>query len=93
MLILDRRDVEALLDLDPLIDAVGVALSDLSAGRASVPGRTAAFVEENNATGLLDMPSYVPSLGVLTTKLVTVSPGNAETGLPGAEGRHRRVRP
>jgi len=33
VLILGRPDVEALLDLDALNDALGAAMSDLSAGR------------------------------------------------------------
>src|SRR5690242_15637046 len=37
MLVLSRRDVEALLDLDELVDALADAMSDLSSGVASVP--------------------------------------------------------
>ncbi len=42
MLIIGRPEVEELLDPAELIDAVAVALIDLSAGRASVPPRIAA---------------------------------------------------
>ena len=42
MIVLTRADVEELLDLDRLVDAVGGALADLSGGRASMPPRTAA---------------------------------------------------
>lgn len=80
MLILDRADVEALLDLDALIDGVGVAMSDLSAGRVSVPARV--FAAKDNATGLLDMPTFLPSVPALMSKLTTVFPGNAGTPLP-----------
>lgn len=69
-----RRDVEALLDLGALIDALSAKMADLSAGRATMPDRVAAFVAHQNATGLLDMPSYVPSVGALSSKLVTVFP-------------------
>jgi ornithine cyclodeaminase len=56
-------------------------MADLSAGRASVPPRVAAFVSERD--GLLGaMPGYVPSLGALVTKLVSLFPGNAGSGLP-----------
>jgi alanine dehydrogenase len=37
MLVLTGAQVEALLDLDELIDALAAAMADLSAGRASVP--------------------------------------------------------
>lgn len=81
MLVLNRAQVEALIDLDLLIDALAAAMADLSAGRASVPPRIAAFVPQHE--GLLGtMPGYVPSIGVLMSKLVTLYPGNAGTALP-----------
>ncbi|HEY3007693.1 MAG TPA: ornithine cyclodeaminase family protein [Micromonosporaceae bacterium] len=81
MLVLSQRRVEELLDLDALIDALGPAMADLSAGRASVPDRVAALVPERE--GLLGvMPGFVPSVGVLMSKLVTLYPRNAGTELP-----------
>src|ERR1035437_8051405 len=77
MLILTHRDVEELLDIDKLIDALAVAMVDLSAGRAAVPKRNVAMV---NDLGLLAaMPAYLPSQNVLASKLVTLFPGNAGT--------------
>ena len=81
MLLLGRRQVEELLDLDALIDALAGAMSDLSAGRASVPPRVGAFVHERDGM-LAAMPGYTPSAGALASKLVTLFPGNAGTGLP-----------
>ena len=73
MIVLGRAEVEALLDPDPLIEAVRMALADLSAGRASVPPRIAAWSE--GRAGLLGaMVAYVPSLDVLAAKLVAVFP-------------------
>jgi alanine dehydrogenase len=81
LLVLSRQDVESLLDPRALIDALAIAMDDLSAGRASMPNRVAALVPERG--GLLGaMPGYVPSLGVLTAKLVTLFPGNADGPLP-----------
>jgi ornithine cyclodeaminase len=81
MLILDRRDVEALLDVGALIDALASAMVDVSAGRASMPERIAAAVPERD--GLLGaMPGYVPSARALTSKLVAVFPRNAGTTVP-----------
>jgi len=81
VLVLSRADVESLLDPRALIDAVATAMADLSAGRASMPERVAAFVAERE--GLLGaMPGYVPSLNALTAKLVTLFPGNAGGPLP-----------
>lgn len=73
MIALGRAEVEALLAPEALIEAVRSALIDVSAGRASMPPRIAAF----STGGLLSaMPAYLPSLGVLAAKLVAVFPGN-----------------
>jgi alanine dehydrogenase len=81
MLLLSRAEVEELLDLDALIDALAEAMADLSAGRASVPHRVAALVPENEGL-LAAMPGYTPSAGALASKLVTLFPVNAGTTLP-----------
>ena len=81
MLVLDRAQVEALLDLDVLIDALAVAMVDVSAGLASVPNRIAAVVADREAL-LAAMPGFVPSAGVLMGKLVSLFPRNAGTRLP-----------
>src|SRR5439155_13223749 len=76
VIVLTRADVEALLDLDELVDAVGGALADLSAGRASMPPRIAALVPE--VQGLLGtMPAYLPGAS-LAVKLVTLFPQNRD---------------
>ena len=86
-----------MLDVDQLLEALERAFVELSAGRASVPPRIAAFSER----GLLGaMPGYVD--GVLAAKLVTLFPDHepshqaliavfdAETGTPAAvmDGTH-----
>src|SRR3954452_3450177 len=74
MLVLSRRDVETLLDLDELIEALAQAHAELSAGRASIPPRIAAFAP----AGLLGaMPAYLPSAG-LGCKLVSLFPQNTD---------------
>ena len=76
MLVLSRSQVEELLDLDALVDAVAAAQADLSAGAASMPPRIAALVPEQD--GLLGvMPAYLPSAG-LACKLVTLFPRNRD---------------
>ena len=73
-----QPEVERLLDLDALIDALADAFARLSSGAASVPGRTAA----NTPDGLLGvMPGYLPGAG-LEVKLVSVFPHNHDRGLP-----------
>ncbi|MBD0329732.1 MAG: ornithine cyclodeaminase family protein [Thermoleophilia bacterium] len=74
---LNQADVRRLLDLDRLIDALAGAFVELSAGRASVPPRVAAFAPG----GFLGaMPGYVG--GVLEAKLVSVFPRNGGRGVP-----------
>ncbi len=76
MLVLTRSEVEEVLDLDALVDAVAAAQADLSAGLASMPTRIAALVAEHE--GLLGvMPAYLPSAG-LACKLVTLFPRNRD---------------
>lgn len=77
MLVLSRREVETLLDLDRLVEVVATAMADLSAGRASAPPRTAAHVPERGGL-LATMPAFLPSAGALTTKLVSLFPRNRE---------------
>ena len=97
VLVLAREQVEALLDVDLLLDRLERAFVELSAGRASVPPRVAAFAPDGF---LAAMPGYVD--GVLEAKLVSVFPGHepshqaliavfdAETGAPRAvmDGTH-----
>jgi alanine dehydrogenase len=97
VLVLAREQVEALLDVDLLLDRLERAFVELSAGRASVPPRVAAFAPDGF---LAAMPGYVD--GVLEAKLVSVFSGHepshqaliavfdAETGTPRAvmDGTH-----
>ena len=83
MLLLNRSEVESLLDLDRLIDALGPAMAELSAGRVSMPARIVSLVDRSRAGLLAAMPVY---LGVnahaFATKLVSVFPENEAQGMP-----------
>jgi alanine dehydrogenase len=81
MLVLNREQTEALLDIDALIDALASALADLSAERASTPPRVAALVPEHDGL-LAAMPGYLPSAKALMSKLVSLFPHNADSDLP-----------
>jgi alanine dehydrogenase len=91
VLVLSEQEVRRLLDVDLLIERLEAAFVELSAGRASVPARVAAYAPK----GLLAaMPGYVD--GVLSAKLVTlfadhdpshqalIAVFDAETGTPRA---------
>ena len=81
MLVLDREQVESLLDTGELIEALAPAMVELSTGRVSMPQRVAAQVSEPQ--GLLGvMPAYLASSRTLSCKLVTVFPGNGPMGPP-----------
>jgi ornithine cyclodeaminase/alanine dehydrogenase-like protein (mu-crystallin family) len=76
---LSRAEVERLMDVDALLDALAGALVSFSAGITSVPPRTAAHVPDRGLLGA--MVGYVPGAG-LGAKLVSVFPQNDQQGLP-----------
>src|SRR5881227_2651170 len=76
MLVLTQAQVRELLDLDRLVEALAAAHADLTAGKASMPPRVAALVEDRGAL-LGVMPAYLPSAG-LACKLVTLFPQNRD---------------
>lgn len=80
MLVLDRKQVESLLDTDVLIAALAPAMAELSAGQVSMPPRIAAQVQGKGLLGV--MPAYLPSSRTLSCKLVSVFPGNGVLGAP-----------
>jgi ornithine cyclodeaminase len=80
MLVLDRRQVESLLDTDALIAALAPAMAELSAGQVSMPPRIAAQAQGKGLLGV--MPAYLPSSRTLSCKLVSVFPGNGALGVP-----------
>jgi ornithine cyclodeaminase len=75
VIVLSQSEVQELLDLDELVDALAAAHVDLSAGDASMPPRIAAFAEQDGLLGV--MPAYLPSAG-LACKLVTLFPRNRD---------------
>ena len=79
LLYLSRADVESLLDLDAMLDALADALVIYSSGVTSVPPRTAARVGDRNLLGV--MTGYVPGVA-LESKLVSVFPDNEHHGIP-----------
>jgi ornithine cyclodeaminase/thiomorpholine-carboxylate dehydrogenase len=79
VLILNRAEVERLLDLPALLDALAGAFRALSAGEVIAPAR-------NELAGpgeafLLGMPGHSGN-GLMTVKVVTVYESNLERGIP-----------
>src|SRR6202049_844564 len=83
LLYLSRADVERLLDIDSMLEALGHALVVFSSGITSVPPRAGARVGDRGIMGA--MPGYVPGVA-LEVKLVSVFPTNHEHGLPSHQG-------
>lgn len=83
LLYLSREDVERLLDIDSMLDALGRALIAFSAGITTVPPRVGIRVPDLGMMG--SMPGYVPGVA-LEVKLVSVFPGNHEHALPSHQG-------
>jgi ornithine cyclodeaminase/alanine dehydrogenase-like protein (mu-crystallin family) len=75
MLVLTRTEVEELLDLDALLDALAAAHAELSAGQASLVPRVGARAGEAGILGA--MLAHAPSSG-LGCKLVTLFPENRD---------------
>jgi alanine dehydrogenase len=75
MLVLTRTEVEELLDLGELREALARAHEELSDGQASLPPRIAALAGDAGLLGA--MPGYLPSTG-LGCKLVSLFPGNVD---------------
>jgi len=82
ILILDRSEVDRLLLVDPLLDALEQAFVAISDGRVSVPPRIAASTPHG---WLGAMPGWVEGMG-LATKLVSVFPVNAGGPHPSHQG-------
>jgi ornithine cyclodeaminase/alanine dehydrogenase-like protein (mu-crystallin family) len=83
LLYLSRAEVERLLDIDSLLDALGKALVVFSSGITSVPPRSAARVGDRGLVGV--MAGYVPGIA-LEVKLVSVFPANHHHELPSHQG-------
>ncbi|HVC75838.1 MAG TPA: ornithine cyclodeaminase family protein [Candidatus Micrarchaeaceae archaeon] len=78
LLYLSQADVENLLDVDAMLEAISRALVLFSSGVTSVPPRSAARAPD----GLMGvMAGYVPGVA-LEVKLVSVFPGNHGHGVP-----------
>jgi alanine dehydrogenase len=79
--LLRRSDLERLLDVQSVIDAVQQAFADYSAGKVQMPVRTAVRVSDPPGVFLL-MPCAMTESRALGTKLVSVYPDNPARGLP-----------
>lgn len=85
MRFLNRSDVERLLDLDQLREALAPAMLALSQRAVSMPQRIAAMADDQDGL-LAAMPVYLGQTETLAVKLVTVYPHNPAIGRPAHQG-------
>ncbi|HHI00927.1 MAG TPA: ornithine cyclodeaminase family protein [Thermococcus litoralis] len=81
MLLLTREDLEKVLAMREVIEAVEKAFLELYHEKAKVPLRTILEVEKHNGF-LLYMPSYLESSEALAVKVVSLYPENPKKGIP-----------
>ncbi len=79
MLVIGRDELKSLVHMDEAIDVVAKGFADLSSAKAVVPLRTVISTANGD---VLFMPGYVPSLGSVAVKVVSVFPGNLNKGMP-----------
>jgi ornithine cyclodeaminase/thiomorpholine-carboxylate dehydrogenase len=80
LLILSQNEVQGLLDLDDLLNALAEGFMALSEGKILAPNRNELSVPD--AGYLLVMPAWQADTNT-TVKLVTVFHGNQQLGIPG----------
>src|SRR5262245_49695756 len=78
--LLTAANVAGLISMDDLIEAMGGALRQFSAGGVEQPVRTVVPIGDQKVFGV--MPAYVRAPGAVGAKLVTVFGGNAALNLP-----------
>jgi ornithine cyclodeaminase/thiomorpholine-carboxylate dehydrogenase len=79
VLVLNRAEVERLLDLGALLDALAAAFRSLSSGEVVAPARNE--LPGPGEAFLLGMPGHGGN-GLMTVKVVTVYESNLERGIP-----------
>lgn len=81
MLLLTKKDLQKAITMPEAIDIVEKAFTAFSTGRAAVPIRTQVEVAEKEAVALY-MPGFIPDLGALGVKIVSVFPQNISLEIP-----------
>lgn len=74
-------DARGILTMEKCIEAMATAFRALSTGQASMPLRTGLEMVADNATALF-MPVYLPGIGKVGVKTVTMARNNPAKGLP-----------
>jgi len=81
MRVLTRGDLQQLVSMGEAISLMKEAFREVSADRAIVPLRTVVEVEPGTSSTLV-MPAYLPGLGALGFKVISIFTKNPQRGLP-----------
>lgn len=81
MLVLTRVDLKNLVPMTEAVGLMKTAFTELSAGRAVVPMRTILEIEPETSSTLV-MPAYLPGVGALGFKVISIFTKNPVRGLP-----------
>lgn len=85
MILLDQDEVRQLISMRETLDIVEEAYVEYSTGKAKVPLRYNLQLDKPDKFTLF-MPGYVPSMGGLGLKVVSVFPENEKKGFPNTIG-------
>lgn len=75
VLLLSKNDLESILTMDDVMEAVEEGFRQFSLGNVKMPLRTVLNIEKNGGQ-VLYMPAYVGGIGALAVKVVSVYPNN-----------------
>lgn len=81
MIVLDKNQIEAVIDLNGMMDQIEEAYRIFGSGDFFMPPRPS--VEDHNKT-MLYMPCYAKE--VIGTKILSIFPDNSKLGLPSIDG-------
>ena len=81
MIVLEKQEIESLIDLNQMMDQIEEAYRIFGEGDYYMPPRQA--VEDANKT-MMYMPCYTKEM--IGTKILSIFPDNAKLGLPSIDG-------
>ncbi|MEM4250781.1 MAG: alanine dehydrogenase [Candidatus Bathyarchaeia archaeon] len=81
ILLLRDREIEPLLEMNEVLEAVEQAFREKAMGRVQMPAKTYLYYEKYNGD-LRVMPAYMESMDASAVKVVNVHPNNRRFNLP-----------
>jgi alanine dehydrogenase len=85
VLVVNQSEVKRLLPMRECISVMAQALQALARGEVQMPLRQVTWLADKKAA-LASMPAYMPALGAMGVKVITVFPDNLAAGLDSHQG-------